>query len=79
MVSEITLRDATQEDYQLLYVLDRDTLKEYIDRTWVGMRIGRLITFGRNSILPAGRSFIGMVSMSEPHFGMQSNPKSRSS
>jgi hypothetical protein len=49
-----TLRDATQEDYQFLYDLHRDMLKEYLDRTWEGMKKGRLITFGRNSICPAG-------------------------
>ncbi len=33
-MTEITLRDATQEDFAFLYELHRSALKEYIDLTW---------------------------------------------
>ncbi len=33
-MTEISLRDATDEDYEFLYRLHREALKDYIDQTW---------------------------------------------
>jgi len=34
MSQEINLRDATEQDYEFLYDLHRETLKEYVGQTW---------------------------------------------
>ncbi len=34
MMAEITLRKATNEDFEFLYDLHRQTLREYVDQTW---------------------------------------------
>jgi ribosomal protein S18 acetylase RimI-like enzyme len=68
-MAEISLRDATDEDYAFLYRLHREALKDYIDQTWGWNEDWQAAYFRENfdltgkSIIQQGGQNIGCIAV----------------